>query len=112
VSKQAADMILMDDNFASIVLGIEEGRRIFDNMKKILTYIMTGSVCTLWPYVLYLIFGFPLAMGEVTVLLVCCGTDIMPAISLSYEKSESDAMVLRPRRPGVDRLVTGPLLLR
>jgi len=112
VSKQAADMILLDDNFATIVVGVEEGRRIFDNMKKTVSYIMTGNVTTLYPFIIYVIFGFPLAIGTITVLLICLGTDMMPAIALAYEKAESDIMKLKPKNPEVDNLVTRSLLLR
>ncbi|CAG2120521.1 unnamed protein product, partial [Medioppia subpectinata] len=70
VSKQAADMILLDDNFATIVTAVEEGRRIFDNMKKTIGYILAGSVTTLYPFMIYVIFGFPIAIGTITVLLI------------------------------------------
>jgi len=105
-------MILLDDNFATIVIGVEEGRRIFDNMKKTVSYIMAGSVTTLYPFIIYVIFGFPLAIGTITVLLICLGTDMVPAIALAYEKAESDIMNLPPRNPITDKLVTGKLLLR
>lgn len=105
-------MILLDDNFATIVIGIEEGRRIFDNMKKTVSYIMAGSVTTLYPFVIYVLFGIPLAIGTITVLLICLGTDMIPAIALAYEKAESDIMKMRPRDPKKDRLVTGALLMR
>jgi len=105
-------MILLDDNFATIVIGVEEGRRIFDNMKKTVSYIMAGSVTTLYPFIIYVIFGFPLAIGTITVLLICLGTDMVPAIALAYEKAESDIMSLPPRNPLTDKLVTGKLLLR
>ncbi|CAG2117346.1 unnamed protein product [Medioppia subpectinata] len=81
-------------------------------MKKTVSYIMAGSVTTLYPFVVYVIFGFPLAIGTVTVLLICLGTDMMPAIALGYEKAESDIMQLRPRNPKTDKLVTAQLLLR
>src|SRR2546422_654234 len=99
VSKQAADMILLDDNFATIVTAVEEGRRIFDNMKKTIGYILAGSVTTLYPFMIYVIFGFPIAIGVITVLLIALGTDMVPAISLAYEKAESDIMKLNPRNP-------------
>jgi sodium/potassium-transporting ATPase subunit alpha len=105
-------MILLDDNFATIVVGVEEGRRIFDNMKKITAYLMSGSVATLYPFVFYVVFGFPLALGTITVLFICLGTDMMPAISLTHEKAESDIMKLKPRNPFTDKLVTRSLLLR
>jgi len=105
-------MILLDDNFATIVIGVEEGRRIFDNMKKTVSYIMAGSVTTLYPFVIYVIFGFPLAIGTITVLLICLGTDMAPAVALAYEKAESDIMNLPPRNPKTDKLVNAQLLLR
>jgi len=82
VSKQAADMILLDDNFATIVVGIEEGRRIFDNMKKVISYILNGNIATTWPFVIYVIFGFPQPIGTMTCLMIALGTDVIPAISL------------------------------
>ncbi|CAG2180835.1 unnamed protein product, partial [Oppiella nova] len=105
-------MILLDDNFATIVTAVEEGRRIFDNMKKTIGYILAGSVTTLYPFMIYVIFGFPIAIGTITVLLIALGTDMMPAISLAYEKAESDIMKLQPRNPRTDVLVTRSLLLR
>ncbi len=57
VSKQAADMILMDDNFSSIVVGVEEGRKIFDNLKKTISYIMAGNSSTLYPFIVFLTLG-------------------------------------------------------
>jgi magnesium-transporting ATPase (P-type) len=105
-------MILLDDNFATIVVGVEEGRRIFDNMKKTVSYILQGNCTTLYPFIIYVIFGFPLAIGTITVLLICLGTDMMPAIALAYEKAELDIMNLPPRNPLTDRLVTTNLLMR
>jgi len=105
-------MILLDDNFSTIVVAVEEGRRIFDNMKKTISYILSGSVTTLYPFIIYVIFGFPIAIGTITVLLIALGTDMMPAISLAYEKAESDIMRLQPRNPKSDFLVTRSLILR
>ncbi|CAG2180965.1 unnamed protein product, partial [Oppiella nova] len=112
VSKQAADMILLDDNFASIVTAVEEGRRIFDNMKKTIGYICAGSVTTLYPFIFLVILGLPQAIGTITILLIALGTDLMPAISLAYEKAENDIMSQKPRHPTRDRLVTRALILR
>merc|ERR1711992_91480 len=83
VSKQAADMILLDDNFASIVTGVEEGRLIFDN---------------------------PLPLGTVTILCIDLGTDMVPAISMAYEEAESDIMKRMPRNPFTDKLVNERLI--
>lgn len=104
VSKQAADMILLDDNFASIVTGIEEGRRIFDNLKKSIAYTLTHTIPEIMPFLAFIIFGIPLALGTVTILLIDLGTDIVPAISLAYEKAETDIMRRKPRNPFTDKL--------
>ncbi|KAJ6219754.1 hypothetical protein RDWZM_005566, partial [Blomia tropicalis] len=111
VSKQAADMILMDDNFSSIVVGVEEGRKIFDNLKKTISYIMAGNSSTLYPFVVYLVLGFPLAISPIKILCIAIGTDMVPAISLAHEPPESDIMNLPPRNPKKDFLVTRNLLL-
>lgn len=110
VSKQAADMILLDDNFASIVVGIEEGRIIFDNLKKSIAYTLSGNVAELIPFVSYIILGLPLPLGTITILCIDLGTDIIPAISLGYESAESDIMMRKPRGPD-DRLVNKRMFL-
>ncbi|XP_017492512.1 PREDICTED: sodium/potassium-transporting ATPase subunit alpha-1-like [Rhagoletis zephyria] len=112
VSKQAADMILLDDNFSTIVVGVKEGRRIFDNMKKTVGYILSGNVTTIYPFIAYATAGLPIAITTITALLIALGTDIVPAISLAYEKAEADIMSVRPRNAKRDRLVNVRLLLR
>lgn len=110
VSKQAADMILLDDNFASIVHGIEEGRLIFDNLKKSIAYTIASNVPELMPFLIYIIVGIPLGLGTVCILLIDLVTDMVPAISLAYEKAETDIMRRRPRNPKTERLVNLKLL--
>lgn len=105
VSKQAADMILLDDNFASIVVGIEEGRIIFDNLKKSIAYTLTSNLPEIVPFLFFVIFDIPLALGTIAILCIDIGTDMLPAISLAYEKAESDIMARMPRDPFEDRLV-------
>jgi sodium/potassium-transporting ATPase subunit alpha len=105
VSKQAADMILLDDNFASIVTGVEEGRLIFDNLKKSIAYTLTSNIPEITPFLMYLITDIPLPLGTITILCIDLGTDMVPAISLAYEKAETDIMKRRPRDPKHDRLV-------
>ena len=85
VSKQAADLVLLDDNFASIVVGIEEGRIIFDNLKKSIAYTLTSNIPEMSPFLLYILIGIPLPLGTITILCIDLGTDIVPAISLAYE---------------------------
>merc|ERR1719225_1877872 len=97
VSKQAADMILLDDNFASIVTGVEEGRLIFDNLKKSIAYTLTSNIPEISPFLLF-------------ILCIDLGTDMVPAISMAYEQAESDIMKRPPRNPFTDKLVNERLI--
>ncbi|XP_032116740.1 sodium/potassium-transporting ATPase subunit alpha-4 [Sapajus apella] len=110
VSKQAADMILLDDNFASIVTGVEEGRLIFDNLKKSIMYTLTSNIPEITPFLVFIILGVPLPLGTITILCIDLGTDMVPAISLAYESAESDIMKRRPRNPKMDKLVNRRLI--
>ena len=110
VSKQAADMILLDDNFASIVTGVEEGRLIFDNLKKSIAYTLTSNIPEISPFLLFIIADIPLPLGTVTILCIDLGTDMVPAISMAYEEAESDIMKRMPRNPFTDRLVNERLI--
>jgi sodium/potassium-transporting ATPase subunit alpha len=106
VSKQAADMILLDDNFSSIVTGVEEGRVIFDNLKKSICYTLSSKMPEMTPFLMFFAFDIPLALGAITILCIDLGTDMVPAISLAYEGPESDIMKRKPRNPATDKLVT------
>ncbi|KAF8788539.1 sodium/potassium-transporting ATPase subunit alpha-like isoform X1 [Argiope bruennichi] len=110
VSKQAADMILLDDNFASIVTGVEEGRLIFDNLKKSIAYTLTSNIPEITPFLLFILADVPLPLGTVTILCIDLGTDLVPAISLAYEHPESDIMKRQPRDPSKDKLVNERLI--
>merc|ERR1711953_1437516 len=110
VSKQAADMILLDDNFASIVTGVEEGRLIFDNLKKSIAYTLTSNIPEISPFLLFILADVPLPLGTVTILCIDLGTDMVPAISMAYEFAESDIMKRLPRNPFTDRLVNERLI--
>merc|ERR1712070_575288 len=92
VSKQAADMILLDDNFASIVTGVEEGRLIFDNLKKSIAYTLTSNIPEISPFLFFIIFQVPLPLSTVLILCIDLGTDMVPAISFAYENPELDIM--------------------
>merc|ERR1712055_210021 len=110
VSKQAADMILLDDNFASIVTGVEEGRLIFDNLKKSIAYTLTSNIPEITPFIFMLLASTPLPLGTVTILCIDLGTDMVPAISMAYEQAESDIMKRQPRNPFTDKLVNERLI--
>ncbi|CAB3406278.1 unnamed protein product [Caenorhabditis bovis] len=111
VSKQAADMILLNDNFASIVTGVEEGRLIFDNLKKSIAYTLTSNIPEITPFMSYVLLGLPLPMSIVAILMIDLGTDLWPAISYAYEVPESDIMQRAPRNPQHDKLVNKRLVM-
>lgn len=109
VTKDAADMILLNDDFASIVDGVEEGRKIFDNLKKTIVYLLTSNMTEIWPFAGLVVLQIPLPLSNIFMLCICVGTDIYPALSLAYEEAEVDIMTRKPRKP-TDHLVTLRLL--
>ena len=92
-------MILLDDNFASIVNAIEEGRAVFANIRKFLTYILTSNVPELIPYLAFVIFRIPLPLTIIQILAVDLGTDMLPALALGAERPHHSLM-RQPPRPG------------
>jgi Ca2+-transporting ATPase len=98
VAKEAADIILANDNFASIMAAIEEGRAIYDNIRKFITYIFSSNVSELLPFLLTASIGFPPALTVRQILAIDMGTDILPALALGSEKPEPDIMKYPPRR--------------
>ena len=111
VAKEAADMILLDDNFASIVAAIEEGRAVFDNIRKFLTYILTSNIPEIVPYLAFVLFRIPLPLTVIQILAVDLGTDMLPALGLGAEKPHPGIMARPPRRRG-ERLLNAALLSR
>lgn len=100
VAKDAANMILTDDNFASIVAAIEEGRAVYSNIRKFLTYILTSNVPEAFPSILFLFSGglIPLPMTVMQILTVDLGTDMLPALGLGAEAADPDVMKQPPRK--------------
>jgi sodium/potassium-transporting ATPase subunit alpha len=96
VAKEAADLILLDDNFASIVAAIEEGRAVFENIRKFLTYILSSNIPELVPFLAFVLFRIPLALTIIQILAVDLGTDMLPALALGAEKPDPGVMK-RPR---------------
>jgi magnesium-transporting ATPase (P-type) len=111
VAREAADVVLLDDNFASIVAAVREGRAVFANIRKFLTYILTSNVPEIVPYLAFVIFRVPLPLTVMQILAVDLGTDMLPALALGAEKPEPDVMKVPPR-PRRARLLDLPLLLR
>jgi sodium/potassium-transporting ATPase subunit alpha len=104
VSKESARLVLMDDNFASIVAAVEEGRLIFANLAKSICYTLTSNLPALAPFMFFIILRIPLGLTTLLILAITLGTDIAPAISLAYEPPEADIMQAPPRRSD-ERLV-------
>ena len=111
VAKEAADMVLLDDNFASIVNAVEEGRAVFENIRKFLTYILTHNVAELIPYLGFVLFQIPLALTPIQILSVDMGTDSLTALGLGVESPDPQVMQ-RPPRSRSERLLNFPLALR
>ncbi len=99
VSKEAAHMILLDDNFSTIVKAIREGRRVYDNILKFIKYLMTTNSSELLTLLLGPMIGLPIALLPIHILWINLVSDGLPAISLSFEKEEKDIMNRPPRPP-------------
>ncbi len=99
VSKEAAHMILLDDNFSTIVKAVREGRRIYDNILKFIKYLMTTNSGELWTLLLGPMLGLPVALLPIHILWINLVSDGLPAISLSFEKAEKNIMNRPPRPP-------------
>jgi sodium/potassium-transporting ATPase subunit alpha len=111
VAKETADMVLLDDNFASIVSAIEEGRAVYANIRKFVTYVFTHNVPEIVPYLGYGLTHIPLALTVPQILAVDLGTDIVPALGLGAEQPHADVMSVPPRSR-TERLLSLPVLLR
>ncbi len=111
VAKEAADMVLLDDNFASIVERRRGGARGVQNIRKFLTYILAHNVPELIPYLAFSLFTIPLALTPIQILSIDMGTDSLTALGLGVEKPDPRVMQ-RPPRSQHERLLDWPLALR
>jgi Ca2+-transporting ATPase len=111
VAKEAADMVVTDDNFASIVAAIRQGRATYANMGKFITYIFASNVPELIPFLAFAFLGIPLPLTVMQILAVDLGTDLLPALALGAEQPEPGIMDRPPRARG-DRLLGPTRLLR
>jgi len=111
VAKETADMILLDDNFSTIVNAIEEGRAVYANVRKFVTYVLASNVPEIVPYLGYGLFGIPLALTIPQILAVDLGTDMLPAVALGSEQPHPAIMEIPPR-PRTERLLSLATLIR
>ncbi|HSE41919.1 MAG TPA: cation-translocating P-type ATPase, partial [Acidobacteriota bacterium] len=107
VAKEASDMILLDDNFASIVAAVKEGRVIYDNIRKFVRYILTTNSSELWVMTLSMFFGMPLALLPLQILLINLVTDGLPALALGVEPAERNVMRRPPHKSDESILARG-----
>ncbi len=111
VARAAADMVLRDDDFGTIVTAVQEGRTVYDNVRKFVTYIFASNVSELVPFLAFALFRIPLPLNVMQILAVDLGTDMAPALALGMESAEPDVMT-RPPRSRKDRLLNPGTLLR
>jgi P-type Ca2+ transporter type 2C len=112
VSREAATMILLDDSFASIIKAVEQGRGVYANVKKMVTYIFSHNMAELFPFVFAALTGMSLVpLGALQVLAIDLGSDVLPGLALGTEKPEPGVMDLPPR-PRSERLLSPATLRR
>jgi calcium-translocating P-type ATPase len=113
VAREAATMVLTDDDFTSIVTAVEEGRRVYANIRKFVLYIFAHAPAEVVPFLAFAVAGgaIPLPLTVMQILAIDLGTETLPAVALGRERAESGVMD-RPPRPSSERLIGGPLLVR
>ena len=112
VAREAATMILLDDSFASIIKAVEQGRGVYANVKKMITYIFSHNMAELFPFVFATVTGLGLVpLGALQVLAIDLGSDVLPGLALGVEKPEADVMD-QPPRPRSERLLSRATLGR
>jgi sodium/potassium-transporting ATPase subunit alpha len=109
VARESAQIVLLDDNFASIVAGIEEGRTVFANIQKFTNYVLVSNGPEILPYLLFILLPVPLALTVIQILSIDLGTDIIPSMALGQEPPEEGTMQ-RPPRSGHETLLSWPIL--
>lgn len=111
VAREAADMVLLDDSFASIVKAVESGRTIYENLRKFIVYVFTHNWAQLLPFMLYALLGIPLPLLVVQILAIDLGIEVVPSLALSREPPES-GMMLEPPRSVKERLFNKKVFLK
>ncbi|KAJ2739294.1 hypothetical protein H4R23_000570 [Coemansia sp. Cherry 401B] len=106
VAKEAAEMVLVDNNFASLLVAIESGRLLFVNLKKVIVYLLPmTNLSEIVPSLLNVVLGLPIPLSTFLMLVINTVTDVWASVLLAYEEPETDLMLHAPRDPAVDGLV-------
>ncbi|MEG4574629.1 cation-transporting P-type ATPase [Microcoleus sp. N3A4] len=111
VAREAADIVLIDDNFATIIIAIEEGRAVYQNIRKFITYILSSNIPELLPFLAMVFFKIPPALVILQILAIDLGTDMVPALALGAEEPEA-GLLLQPPRKKSKPLLDKSLMLR
>jgi calcium-translocating P-type ATPase len=113
VAREAATMVLTDDDFATIISAVESGRRVYDNVRKFILYIFAHAVPEIVPFLLFALSGgaIPLGLTVVQILMIDLGTETLPALALGREAAEPGLMA-RPPRSRREGIITGRMLVR
>jgi sodium/potassium-transporting ATPase subunit alpha len=111
VARETADIVLLDDHFATIVSSVEEGRAVYSNIRKFITYVLASNTAEMVPYLCFVLLRIPLPLPIIQVIAIDLGTDLFPALALGLEKPSIGAMK-KPPRSRDERLMNTGLLLR
>jgi sodium/potassium-transporting ATPase subunit alpha len=111
VARETADIVLLDDHFATIVSAVEEGRAVYSNIRKFITYVLSSNTAEIVPYLSFVLLKIPLPLPIIQVIAIDLGTDLFPALALGLEKPSKGAMK-KPPRSRNERLMNTGLLLR
>jgi len=98
VAKEASDVVLTDDDFTDIAMAVHEGRAVYDNLRRFVTYIFASNVPEILPFILTALLGIPLALRAHHILTIDLGTDLLPALALGAERPDPGMMQRPPRR--------------
>ena len=104
-AKAAADMVIIDNEFSSIVDGIEQGRLVFDNLKKCIAYSLQSKLPQVVPFIFFILFEVPLPLSTFLMICIDLGGNMIPSLSLAYENPEFEIMEQMPRHRKHDKLV-------